>query len=1090
MSRSCVPGGCGCGAGPGCCAGVRAVTPRTVFQRPGLPALSARIGTHADFLETMVARLAAHPALEPLTVRSTDDPAVALLDCWAVVADTVTFSTERALDEGYLATATDPTSVLRLGRLVGYRPRPALAASGHLAFTLDPGTSGTVPAGTAVKSVPGPDELPQTFETSEETEVRAEWNRLPVRTSRPFPLSAGSLPDVTELTFVGASLNLRPGDLLVVDFGAADPAAVREIAEVTPDYALARTLARLVPLPDRPVGVAAALALVRDRAQTAVKAAQTPFQREVGAVLQAAASGLDQEPGLVLLGLAGLRQAVAEVAALGEAGRLSTADLDWVRGSLDPLGAAVGAAVAPATTYTRGRSPDLAYLERLAAAITCPDEETGRLRGRDCRQATPLLGTAVALAALRRPPTVAPARTTPPPQPLATALAPGSDGLRELLAGGDPRLAAALGTATATLPLAGPPLAARVIALRTQGHPVPDGPSGEDRLTLDGSPDNLVAGGWMVSRERDPDGEDATPAHELLTRVAAVQRFVRTVNVGDESATPVRVPSSLVLTTDPVLPDGGDVDVDDVTVWFGDQPLSLAEAPLTDPVAGGEIELAAPCPGLRAGRRLAVTGERSDVPGVTGVVASEVVVVGAVEQRVDLDLPGDVARPVLVLVAPLSYAYVRDTVVVHGNVAAATQGETRAEVLGSGRAGEPHQAFTLKQPTDVTPLTSLPSVSPGGADSTLTVRVDGVRWHPVELLADAGPRDPSYAVQPGPGPAATVGFGDGVHGSRLPNGVENVTATYRVGAGSSGNVGADRVRQLASRPLGVSAVTNPLPMTGGTRADSGDDGRDGAPLRTLALDRLVSVADHADFAAAHAGIAKAVAARLREPGREVVHVTVAAVDDAPLVPGDLLLESLESAFSTYGDPYLPVRVAVRDRLRLVLSAGLAVDPDREFADVAARVRARLLDELGFRRARLGQPVYLSRVVAAVQSTPGVAYVDVDAFGALSDRVDPVLLLREVTALGGVSDAVPARPSRVVHEEYVVGGDPTGEPDSLSTVALRHGLSLEELVALNPRLRTTVLTDGGTLVVADGPQPAQLACFDPAQPQTLVLRRIP
>ena len=152
-----------CAGCTGCsgCSGVRTVTPRQLFQRPQLPALSARIGTHGDFFATMQARLSSRAALDGLTVRTLDDPSIAMLDCWAIVADTVTFYEERALNEGYLGTARQADSVARLGKLVGYLPRPALGSSGHLAFTMDPGQAGTVPAGTSAKSVPGPGSSPR-----------------------------------------------------------------------------------------------------------------------------------------------------------------------------------------------------------------------------------------------------------------------------------------------------------------------------------------------------------------------------------------------------------------------------------------------------------------------------------------------------------------------------------------------------------------------------------------------------------------------------------------------------------------------------------------------------------------------------------------------------------------------------------------------------------------------------------------------------------------------------------------------------------------------------------------------------------------
>lgn len=1092
------PGGAcsGCGGCPRC-RGVRAVTPRELFQRPGLPAIGARIGVYADFLASMQARLSSRDELDDLTVRTLDDPSMALLDCWAVVGDTVTFYQERALNEGYLATAAQPESVTYLGRLVGYRPRPALASSGHLAFTMDPGQDGDIPAGSSAKSIAGPEEQPQTFETSDDLRARADWNQLEVRTTLPVDISVA--PDTLEqLTFVGSALNLKAGDLLVLDFGQDVDPVVRDIATVTPDHPANRTVVALVPLPGVAVGVLRALTVVRDLAETAAKNAKTDFQQRIGRLLEDEAERFDNGRGEVLPALATILRLVRESSALADADRLSSSDASWVRDQVVRIERHVLQAIPLATELTRQRAPELAYLERLAEAITCPGGEAARVAKADCSSGFPLLATATALGAMRRPPSRPPGSAASVPQPLTSSLSPRADGLRELLAGGDPRLTAALAKATATLPVTGPRPAAAVVALRTTSSLVPDRTASDTRVvSLPGSPDNLVAGGWIVSRQLVPDeGQGVVavvpgpPKIEKVTRATKIEdvlRLVRTVSSGDSS---VRLPVSMAITSGEILSGNQDRLLNLVTVWFGDQPLTLAEEPLLDPVGGGEIDLARPYPGLAPGRLLVVSGERSDIPGVTGVMGTEVVMVGAVEQRVHLDLPGDLTLPVLVLVEPLAYEYIRSTVTIRGNVVGATQGETRSEILGSGQARLPGQAFTLRQPTLLAPLTHLPSVSVTGESSTLVVRVDGVRWHPTELLADAGPRDHAYAVEEGPAPTVAVRFGDGSQGARLPNGVENVTARYRVGAGPSGNVGPERIRQLTSRPLGVSGVDNPAPMTGGTRADSADDARTVAPLRTLALDRLVSVADHADFALAYAGIAKASATRLREGSREVVHLTVAAIDDAPLVPGDDLMGSLEQTLAAYGDPHLPVRVDVRRLLRLVLSAGLKVDADHLFDDVAARVRAGLLDSMGFRRAALGRPVYLSRVIASIQRTPGVDYVDVDTFGALSDVADPVRLLTEVTGLGAVAGVVPVHLARSVRRDYFVGKGPVGEEDdTLSAIALRYGLSLAELVSLNPALRDVALPDGSRVVVEDGICAAEVAYFDPKQPQTIVLRRI-
>ena len=99
------PCSCGPGCDCGCCEGTEPLTPQPIANRPGLDALSYRIGTHATFLETMQARLSsnAFPALAGLTTRAESDPSLALLDAWAVVADVLTFYQERIANEGYLA---------------------------------------------------------------------------------------------------------------------------------------------------------------------------------------------------------------------------------------------------------------------------------------------------------------------------------------------------------------------------------------------------------------------------------------------------------------------------------------------------------------------------------------------------------------------------------------------------------------------------------------------------------------------------------------------------------------------------------------------------------------------------------------------------------------------------------------------------------------------------------------------------------------------------------------------------------------------------------------------------------------------------
>ena len=178
------------------------------MNRPGLSALTYRVGTYATFYETMLARLTGLVMQVPslsgngtdtmmplagLTTRDPSDPAIALLDAWAVVADVLTFYQERIANEGYLPTAIERRSLLELSRLIGYRLRPGVSASVRLAFRVTAGFTGTLPAGTrARKAFRVPGRLAQFFETSAPLDVRDTWNTLAPRLTRPQLITPAS----------------------------------------------------------------------------------------------------------------------------------------------------------------------------------------------------------------------------------------------------------------------------------------------------------------------------------------------------------------------------------------------------------------------------------------------------------------------------------------------------------------------------------------------------------------------------------------------------------------------------------------------------------------------------------------------------------------------------------------------------------------------------------------------------------------------------------------------------------------------------------------------------------------------------------
>jgi predicted phage baseplate assembly protein len=1049
----------------------------------------------------MLARLSAtsYPQLGPLTTREADDPAIALLDCWAIVADVLTFYQERIANEGYLTTAAEPESLARLGQLVGYRPRPALAASAFLAYTLDPGAVTTIPAGSQAKSVPPPGGLPQTFETSQDGDARQEWNTLAVRQTRPAVIQPDSDSGSDQLELAGIVPNLKAGDRMLFLFGTGvapatqtvhgsrvDPARGRTVVSFTspsPDAAYLDSISRLRS------AIAAATASAREHGSTrgsVVSSYITPMVAEL--------DGADTRPGEVLQPLAGHLRALSERRAIARV-HVAAEIVTWPEA--DEVADAGDAVLAAAADAARQSPIEIQQLATLAHDLICPPAPEGEApsSGNDagnCDSAAALVGLMPVLPALRKPPSTPPVSPRELQRTVADLYAPDSDLQLRLLSAADPRLGTGLHRAWASETLAAPPAVASLQVMRikarlfdpqpsplTVGAAAPADAPGTSQLVLDAVYDGIVLDTWVIV--------DGIDTQALVRRVSKVGQTTGTITQDGQPPVSVTV---TIITLDGSVPVPGSART--VTVWARGEAVQLADEPVTADLEGQEIELDRVYDGLQPGRLLVVSGERTDIPYTAGIQASELVMLGGVRQAITQSA-GDSVHTTLLLARGLAYSYKRDSVAIYGNVVPASQGETRTEVLGSGNAAAAGQSFPLRQVTQQNPLTFLPADTPSGAQDTLTVRVNGVSWTETESLVWAAPADHSYVTLTGTDGQPSVVFGDGVHGARPATGTENLTASYRIGAGSSGNVAAGAISQLVSRPLGVNAVVNPQPATGGTDADGPADARATTPLRVLALDRLTSVRDYEDFTRARAGIGKASARRLFDGQREVVHVTIAAAGDAPVDPASGLFTALEAALADFGDPNLPVRVAVRELLLIVMSAGVHVLPDYTWDLIEPAVRSAALGTLGFARRELGQPAYQSEVVAAMQSVEGVDYIDVDVFGYLPGDVDPVQLATIAARLGLASRCVPARPARFVTRQYQVTTQ-----DTLTSVANAHGLSLDELLRLNPGIGTggtepgheVDLTSGQELVVQRGIRPAQLALLSPAVPETLILRRIP
>jgi hypothetical protein len=334
-------------------------------------------------------------------------------------------------------------------------------------------------------------------------------------------------------------------------------------------------------------------------------------------------------------------------------------------------------------------------------------------------------------------------------------------------------------------------------------------------------------------------------------------------------------------------------------------------------------------------------------------------------------------RTILSLKDPMESCYDPATFLVFANVVLATHGETTEEVLGSGDGSQSNQRFELGKPY----LTYASAPTSSGASSTLEVRVNGVLWKESHSLYGMDERSQSYVTRIDDNALATITFGDGKSGARLPTGGENITATYRNGIGPDGEVDFESLTLLQSRPLGISEVTNPLPASGAAAPEELSDAQHNAPLTVLTLDRIVSLRDFEYFVRSFAGIGKTQAVSISQGQSKVVQITIASSSGSVVDRGSDLYCNLVKAIDAMRDPVARVRERVIvDSFSLQtfsIQAGIIIDARYLAEDVMARAEADLKRTFSFENRNFGQFVTAAEVLAVIQAVEGVIAVDLD-----------------------------------------------------------------------------------------------------------------
>ncbi len=405
------------------------------------------------------------------------------------------------------------------------------------------------------------------------------------------------------------------------------------------------------------------------------------------------------------------------------------------------------------------------------------------------------------------------------------------------------------------------------------------------------------------------------------------------------------------------------------TVFAQSEWMPLAEFPIEDPVTLNsqlELKLDGWVGGLKEGQRVIFSGQEQ---GGSEDIVSEFVTLEKIEHQLTRS-GGTLIR----LSSDLEHIFLRNNKFsINANVAEATHGETVQEILGSGDARKEYQAFALKQ----SPLTYVSAATTSGSASTLEVRVNDILWHETSTLYNKGEEEHIFVTQKDKDGTQWITFGDGKTGSRPPTGQDNIVVKFRKGIGTAGLVNAEQLNILMTRPLGLKEAINPLASSGAADPESLEETQSNAPLTVLTLDRLVSLQDYEDFTRAYAGIDKAFATPFVDDHGKGVFITIAGTDGEEVLAGSTLFIDLLSSLKKFGDPNVRVMVQTYLPAFFNIAGKVKVHPDYLSDLILKEVEIILRNKFSFENRNLTQPVFLSEVIAAMQSVEGVEAIDLD-----------------------------------------------------------------------------------------------------------------
>jgi hypothetical protein len=266
-------------------------------------------------------------------------------------------------------------------------------------------------------------------------------------------------------------------------------------------------------------------------------------------------------------------------------------------------------------------------------------------------------------------------------------------------------------------------------------------------------------------------------------------------------------------------------------------------------------------------------------------------------------------------------------------------------------------------------------------------------WQPRFDLVESFASEEHFVVEIDNDGVAYLRFGDSELGNQPPAGM-SFRATYRIGNGVKGNVGADSISRLVlkkTKLVGDSiAIRNPLPATGGTDPEPIAEAKLMAPRSfRKTIQRAIIAQDYEEIAERNRKVQNASAVLVWTGSWYEADVAIDPFGSE--TPEDALLSEIEEYLDNFRRIGHDLDVKRAHYVPLYLKLMVCALPHYQ----RAHLKAELLDVFSNRvltgggkgffhpdNLTFGEGIYLSRIVAAGQKVEGVECVTVTCFRRL------------------------------------------------------------------------------------------------------------